>query len=72
MAFEHYISQGQKWLRCGYTTGTCANLAAKAAVRMLLTGKRIENITIQTPKGLFVSVPVQEIQMSAECVSCSL
>ena len=40
MEFEHYIQQGQQKLRCGYTTGTCAALAGKAAVRMLLGGQK--------------------------------
>ena len=53
MAFEHYIQQGQQKLRCGYTTGTCAALAGKAAVRMLLGGQKTEEISVLTPKGLW-------------------
>ena len=36
MALEYYIRSGQKKLRCGYTTGTCAALASAGAARLLL------------------------------------
>lgn len=62
MEFEHYIQQGQQKLRCGYTTGTCAALAGKAAVRMLLGGQKTEEISVLTPKGLWVTTAVEEIQ----------
>lgn len=45
-------------LRMGYTTGTCAALAAGAAAELLLTGKPPERVSLVTPKGLEVSVPL--------------
>ena len=56
MAFEHYIRSGQKMLRCGYTTGTCAALAAAGAARLLLTGQAPSRLSLRTPKGWVVEV----------------
>ena len=56
MAFEHYIRCGQKKLRCGYTTGTCAALAASGATRLLLTGEAPQTLSVVTPKGWTVEV----------------
>ena len=52
MAFEHYIYTGTTRLRCGYTTGSCAALAAKAACEMLLSRKPVGRVSIVTPGGL--------------------
>ena len=56
MAFEHYIRSGQKMLCCGYTTGTCAALAAAGAARLLLTGQAPSRLSLRTPKGWVVEV----------------
>ncbi|MFQ7002584.1 MAG: cobalt-precorrin-5B (C(1))-methyltransferase [Ruthenibacterium lactatiformans] len=55
MPFEHYIQSGGKRLRCGYTTGTCAALAAAGAARLLLGGRAPESVTLTTPGGLPVT-----------------
>ncbi len=52
MAFEHYIYTGTTRLRCGYTTGSCAALAAKAACEMLLSRKPVGLVSIVTPLSL--------------------
>ena len=60
VAFEHYVRSGAKLLRCGYTTGTCAALAAAAATRLLLTGSAPKHVSLMTQKGLEVDVPIEQ------------
>ena len=64
--FEHYIRSGQKLLRCGYTTGTCAALGAAGAARLLLTGRAPETVGLRTPKGLVVEVTPQRCRLTAQ------
>ena len=41
----------RKGMRTGYTTGSCAAAAAKAATITLLTGKTVDQVTIHLPVG---------------------
>ncbi len=52
------VHSGQKLLRRGITTGTCAALAAGAAARLLLTGEAPESARLITPNGTPVTVPL--------------
>ena len=49
---EHYISVGQQRMRCGYTTGTCAAGAARAAAEALLRGSFPAQVLVETPAGI--------------------
>ena len=69
---EQYIEKDGKRLRLGYTTGSCAAAAAKAATWILLTGNRKETITLDTPKGIRLELDVKEINMAADSVSCAI
>ena len=59
MAFEYYHRSGTKMLRYGYTTGTCAALAAAAATRALLSRDEPVTETLMTSKGIPVSVSIE-------------
>ena len=70
MAFEHYVTAGGKRLRRGYTTGTCAALAAAGAARLLLEGQVPVLLRLITPMGLPVEVEPQVCRMEGEAAVC--
>ena len=45
-------------LRSGFTTGTCAAVATKAAVLTLLTGRVVKTIQVFLPKGRDAKLPI--------------
>ncbi len=59
-------------LRHGFTTGSCAAAAAKAAAYMLLTGKEKTQITIKTPKGIPYTAQLCHIVRGETQVSCAV
>jgi cobalt-precorrin-5B (C1)-methyltransferase len=59
-------------MRYGFTTGSCAAAAAKAAAYMLLTGKKKSEITIETPKGIPYTAQLLQIERKEKEVSCAV
>lgn len=66
---EEYVIKNQKKLRLGITTGTCSAAAAQAAAIQLLLGVESHAVTLRTPKGMTVSVPVYLLEADADRVS---
>ena len=69
---EKYIVKDGKRLRYGYTTGSCATGATKAAITMLLTNDEVNQVSISTPKGWDVNLEIKDIKRSPDEVSCAV
>lgn len=59
-------------MRYGFTTGSCAAAAAKAAAYMLLSGTKKTEISIETPKGIPYTARLEDIRRTKEEVSCGV
>lgn len=67
---ERYV--GQKKLRCGFTTGSAAAAAAHAAAWYLKTGEILEYVSLPTPKGIVIPVPVETIRREGASIVCGV
>ena len=59
-------------MRYGFTTGSCAAAAAKAATYMLLFGIEKKNISIETPKGITYQAEILDIKREEGKASCAV
>lgn len=65
------VTEGRR-LKRGFSTGSCAAAAAKAAAAMLFGADDLRVIAIDTPAGIKLELPVEEINRSADAVSCAV
>ena len=59
-------------LRSGFTTGTCAAAAAKGASYMLLSGRKLTDISVGTPAGKAFSALLLAVRKEEKSVSCAV
>lgn len=57
-------------MRSGFTTGSCAAAAAKAACMMLFSDRKVSHINIITPKGTAFETQIEDITINEGVVSC--
>lgn len=62
----------KKRLRTGFTTGTCAAIAAKAAMKMLLGAEPVEKERIITPKGIEIVTDIYDAKRTGNQFQCAV
>ena len=63
---------GGRLLRRGYTTGSCAAAAAKAATVMLLAQGICDSVNLQTPKGITLAFDILDAVYDPGRASCAV
>ncbi len=58
-------------LHTGFTTGSCATAAAKAALVALLTGKKIEETSFRIPEGETMHMPIESVRIDGDSASAT-
>lgn len=69
---EEYISKGGQRLRLGYTTGSCAAGAAKAAAEALLGGVFPDRVSLMTPKGIGLELDILDKCLEEGFACCAV
>lgn len=69
---DSFITKDGKKLRRGYTTGTCAAAAAKAAAIMLLEERELSSVWLLTPCGVELTLEVRDTVRGPASVSCGI
>jgi cobalt-precorrin-5B (C1)-methyltransferase len=72
MGMNRYVVKHGKRLRCGYTTGSCAAAASKAAAMALFCDTSLEEVEIETPKGWALKLPIAHLEKGQGWACCGI
>lgn len=72
MRMDSFITKDGRRLRRGFTTGTCAAAASKAAAVMLLTGRELHSVCLVTPAGIGLDLPLENVERGDSFASCAV
>jgi cobalt-precorrin-5B (C1)-methyltransferase len=67
-----YVEVKKRNLRTGYTTGTSAAAASKAAILSIIHQKKIEKVEVKLPKGSFIQIPIHFCKFDDNSAKCSV
>ena len=67
-----FVTKAGKTMRCGYTTGSCAAGAARAAAEMLLTGRIVGTVELDTPKGIRLTLEIVNPEIGEGFARCAV
>ena len=69
---NYEIGRTRSGLRLGFTTGSCAAAAAKAAAQMFLSGGNVEHVRLMTPKGIELYLDVEHVSRTEAYAECAV
>lgn len=69
---EEFVVKHNRRMRLGYTTGSCAAGAAKAAALLLLSGEKAPCVELLTPKGILLRLEVKDVSWGENWASCAI
>jgi cobalt-precorrin-5B (C1)-methyltransferase len=66
------VEEEKRKLKTGYTTGSSATAASKAALLSIINQKKIEHVDILLPKRSYVQIPIYSCKFESDKACCSV
>lgn len=66
------VEEEKAKLKTGFTTGSSATAASKAALLSIINQKQIENVDILLPKKSYIQIPIHSCEFDSEKAKCSV
>ena len=69
---DSFVVKNGKKLKKGFTTGSAAAAAAKAAVKILFSDPDVSRVKIDTPAGVKLNLPLEKVKKNGKRVEAGI